>query len=174
LKEKRFIPLFKVLTTHGLKGDLKVALLSLNSEVISNLKKVYFQGEWETPLEILEVKKGPGFNVFILTLKGIDYERAKNLTNKKLYVEVEELPPLEEGEYYYFQLGGLRVVDGKGRVWGKVIEVMPLGEYELLLIKDDEGGEFFLPLVEEYVEEVKPEEGVILVKDLKALVESQR
>jgi len=173
LQERPFLPLFKILSPHGLKGNLRVALLSFNQEILVNLKKLYLENRWEEPLEVLQIKKGPGQNIFLLTLKGIDHERAKELVNQTLYLDKADLPELPQEEYYYFQLEGLRVVDSQGRDWGKVKEVMPLGEYELLLIKGPEKREFYLPLVEEYVERVDLAQGLILVRDLQALVESQ-
>ncbi|MEZ0344789.1 MAG: ribosome maturation factor RimM [Caldimicrobium sp.] len=173
MQEKKYLPLFKVLSTHGLKGDLKVALLSFNTEIINNLKILYLKDKWDEPLEIAQIKKGPGFNVFILKLKDFDYERAGELVNKTLYIDFEALPRLSEEEFYYYELEGLTVKDEKGKVWGKVVEVMPMGEYELLLVRDEKKREFYIPLVEEYVEKVEPEEGLILVRDIEALVESQ-
>ncbi len=173
MEEKKYLPLFKVLSTHGLKGDLKVALLSFNTEILSNLKKVYLKNRWEEPLEIVQIKKGPGFNIFILKLKEFDYEKSKELINKTLYIESYDLPQLSDEEFYYHELEGLIVKDEKGKVWGQVIEIMPMGEYELLLVRDEKKREFYIPLVEEYVEKIEPKKGIILVKDISALVESQ-
>ena len=173
MEKKKYLPLFKVLSTHGLKGDLKVALLSFNQDVINNLQTLYLKNRWEEPLEIIQIKKGPGFNIFILRLKDFDYEKSKKLINKTLYIDSSFLPQLFEEEFYYYELEGLVVRDEKGRVWGEVVEVMPMGEYELLLIRDEQKREFYLPLVEEYVKKIEPKEGLILVKDIEALVESQ-
>ncbi len=173
MTQKEFIPLFKVLSTHGLKGDLKVALLSLDQDLIPHLQRLYLNEEGAGPLIIRSIQKGPGFNTFLLSFQEIDLERAKGLVNKTLYLNLSDLPEPEEGEFYYYQLEGLKVVDRTGKVWGEVSGVMPVGEYELLLVKAPEGQEFYLPLVDEYVEEVRLREKMVLVKEIEALVESQ-
>lgn len=173
MTQKEFIPLFKVLSTHGLKGDLKVALLSLDQDLIPHIQRLYLNKEGESPLVIRSLQKGPGFRTFLLSFQEIDFERAKELVNKTLYLKLSDLPEPEEGEFYYYQLEGLKVVDRTGKVWGEVSGVMPVGEYELLLIKAPEGHEFYLPLVEEYVGEVRLKEKILLVKEIEALVESQ-
>lgn len=172
-QEKKYLPLFKVLSTHGLKGDLKVALLSSNTEIINHLKTLYLKGKWDDPFEIFQIKKGPGFNVFILTLQNFDYEKAKELVNKTLYINVEALPGISKEEFYYYQLEGLIVRDERGKIWGKIVEIMPMGEYELILVRDERKREFYIPLVEDYVEKIDIEAGMIIVKDIEALVESQ-
>ncbi len=174
MTETDLIPLFKVLSTHGLKGDLRVALLTLNQDLLSHIQKLYLKNKEEVPLVIKSIQKGPGFNIFLLSLEEIDFERAKGLLNKILYLKPSDLPELKEEEFYYYQLEGLKIVDRKDKFWGEVSGVMPLGEYDLLLIKTPEGKEFYLPLVDEYVEEVNIKEKIILVKEIEALVESQR
>ena len=50
---------------------------------------------------------------------------------------------------------------------------MPMGEYDLILVKGKKG-EFYIPLVEEYIEEMDFTSGVIITKEIEALVESQK
>lgn len=173
MKKRDYLPLFKVRATHGLKGDLKVTLLTTNEEILSGLNVLYLKNEWENPLKIRALKRGPGAQEYILSLEDIEYAKAKELVNQVLFIAVKDLPPEKEG-FYYYQLEDLLVKDASGKVWGRVREIMPMGEYELLLIQAMEGEEFYLPLVEEYVEKIDLEEKTIWVKDIQALVESQR
>lgn len=82
----------------------------------------------------------------MLSLEEIDFERAKGLLNKILYLKPSDLPELKEEEFYYYQLEGLKIVDRKDKFWGEVSGVMPLGEYDLLLIKTPEGKNSIFPL----------------------------
>ncbi|MFN4131907.1 MAG: ribosome maturation factor RimM [Caldimicrobium sp.] len=170
----KFIPIFKILSTHGLKGNLKVALLSNNLELIPYLKdlNLYLKEDWEKPLKIKELKKGPGFNIYILSIEGIEYPFASSLVKKTLYLKIDDLPPLEGEEFYYYQLEGLKVIDFQDKLWGIVAEVIPMGAYELLLIKGKKKN-FYLPLVEEYVEKIDFEKKILQVKDISQLVEVQ-
>ncbi len=101
----------------------------------------------------------------VLKLKGVeDINQAELLRN--LYVEVaeEDLPPLEEGEFYIYQLLGLRVVDTEGREVGKVVDMHEWGPYWTFEVEMSNGKRIYVPFVEEYVREVDPEGGVVLVK----------
>lgn len=174
MAKPHFIPLFKVLSTHGLKGDLKVALLTNNPELISYIKDLYIKNNWENPFKIKYIKKGPGFNIYILSFEETNYDLASSLVNQFLYLNLSDLPPTKEEEFYYYQLENLTVIDTQGKEWGTVVSVMPVGEYELLLIRTEDKREFYLPLVEEYVEKVDLEKRLLLVKNIDDLVESQR
>lgn len=170
------IPVAKVLGLHGLKGEVRISFLSFSCDFLSKIKNFYLKGQEEKVLEVESIRKGPGYEIFLVKFKNWNYEKAKELIHKELYIKVQDLPPLQEEEFYFYQIIGLEVKEKKKdreKVWGKVVEVMPVGEYELLLIKGKEGS-FYLPLVEEYVEKVDLEKKVLWVKDITSLVEVQK
>ncbi|MCS7149645.1 MAG: ribosome maturation factor RimM [Caldimicrobium sp.] len=171
--KKNLIPLYKVLSTHGLKGNLKVALLSSEEDLPQKIQTLYLPKPQEKILKVKEVKKAPVQYQFIISFEDLNYDEAKTLINQILYAKPEDLPEPSTEEIYYFQLEDLEVVDLVGKLWGKVVKIMPMGEYALLLIKSEERPNFYLPLVEEYVEEINLSEGVLKVKDISALVEAQ-
>jgi len=76
-----------------------------------------------------------------------------------LEVVREALPPLEEGEYYTFELVGLEVVEEGGRSLGRVRDVVPGPANDAL----DLGDGLLLPLVAACVLAVELEAGRILV-----------
>lgn len=167
------VPFALVLGPHGLKGEVKVSPLGLNVELLYQVKRYHLSKDDPQFLEVEEIKKGPGFNVFIVKFKEFTYDRAQTLTKKVLYVETDDLPELEEDEFYYYQIIGFKVKDEKGKHWGKVKEIMPLGEYELILVEREDGREFYIPLVEEYVKEIDFNLKEIVGSNLEALFESQ-
>lgn len=168
------VPVAKILSTHGLKGEVKVSPLVSSFELLFQTKKFYLSPNSSEELVVESVKKGPGFNVLIFKFKDVDYETAKSLVNQKLYLSLEELPEPLEDEFYYHQIEGFCIKDPFGKIWGKVKEVMPMGEYDLLLIKTPEGFEFYVPMVEEYVVEMDFSSRTIIVQNLEGLVEIQK
>ncbi len=167
------VPIAKILTTHGIKGELKVSPLIFSSDVLFQIKKFYLSKDKTQVLEVENIRKGPGFNILLIKFKNTEFEEAQALINQTLYAELEDLPELEEDEFYYYQILGFEVRDKNGKVWGKVKEIMPMGEYDLILVKGKKG-EFYIPLVEEYIEEMDFTSGVIITKEIEALVESQK
>ncbi|MCD6549070.1 MAG: 16S rRNA processing protein RimM, partial [Thermodesulfobacterium sp.] len=158
------IPVAKILSTHGIKGELKVSPLLSYSEILLQIKRFYLTKNKENFLEVENIRKGPGYNVYLVKFKDIDFEEAQSLTNQILYIDFEDLPDLEENEFYYYQIIGFKVKDKNNKLWGKIKEIMPMGEYDLILVKTESGEEFYIPLVEEYVEELDLYSKTILVK----------
>ena len=167
------LPIAKILNVHGIKGEVKVSSLITHFELFFQIKTYYIRTE-EEPLEVENIRKGPGKGIFLIKFKDIDFELAKTFKNQILYVDIKSLPDLEEDEFYYYQIINFKVKDKDDNIWGEVKEIMPMGEYDLLLVKNKKDEEFYIPLVEEYVEEVDFKSKVILVKDIKGLVETQK
>ena len=82
-----------------------------------------------------------------------------------LLINPDDLPELEEGDYYDHDLLGLKVVNLAGETLGTVQNVSDNGAHDLLLVKPEgEGDVFMIPFVEAYVEEIDLEAGVIKVE----------
>jgi 16S rRNA processing protein RimM len=100
-----------------------------------------------------------------------DRTAAEGLRGYILLVSSEELPELEDDEYYPFDLIGLAVRDEAGSYRGRVVDAVESPAHALLVIKlgeegapeTDEGPEVLVPFVYEVVPVVKPGEGYLVV-----------
>ncbi|NPA39058.1 MAG: 16S rRNA processing protein RimM [Thermodesulfobacteria bacterium] len=164
----------KLVATHGLKGELKFAPYVFSLEVFFEVKKFYLSKDKKSFLEVENIRQGPGIGILLVKFKGVNFEEAENLVNSTLYMDLNDLPALSEEEYYFHEVIGAEVIDPSGKNWGKVKGIMPVGEYDLLLVEDKDKREFYIPLVEDYVSEIDTKEKRVLVKDISALVEAQR
>lgn len=135
-----------LLGPHGVQGGVKLYLLGDPAQV-SALKRVFVEGKgW------LKVRKteplAPGL---VLHLTGVTTrEAAQELRGLNVFAADSELPPLEDGSYYYHDLRGLDVLDASGQVAGTVAEVEDAGHQDLLVV-DHAGGPSFVPLQAPYV-----------------------
>jgi 16S rRNA processing protein RimM len=133
---------------HGLDGSFVVEDASEDPERFATGARVYVG---ERPAKVEESKRAGGRLVVRL-----DCEAERDAP---LQVPREELPAPEEGEYYVFQLVGLRVEEEGGRQLGSVQDVAPGVANDVLEL--DTG--MALPLVEDCVRSVDLEQGLILV-----------
>lgn len=85
----------------------------------------------------------PAKDQFVARLSGVaDRNAAERLTNLKLYVPRDRLPPVDEPDtYYYADLIGLAAVTPDGAPLGTVTAVHNFGATDLIEIKPDGGGE---------------------------------
>jgi 16S rRNA processing protein RimM len=104
------------------------------------------------------------FNGGTLTIKSLrgniarfaevaDRTAAEKLRGTALTVPRSELPPLEEGEYYYHDLIGLPAVSTDGVALGMVVAVENFGAGDVLEIERPDRKRFMVPMRPEAVPE---------------------
>jgi len=98
----------------------------------------------------------------MLTEEIADRTAAERFRGVHLAVPHEELPELEENEYFLHDLVGLRVEEADGRELGSVRDVYD-GPSGPLLAVEVEGRDRLLPFLPEFVLEVDLEAGLIRV-----------
>lgn len=64
-------------------------------------------------------------------------ETVARLTNIEIAVQKEQLEELQSGEYYWHQLMGMNVVNVKGESFGKVIDILPTGSNDVLIVQGE-------------------------------------
>jgi len=100
----------------------------------------------------------------VLKLEGVEnINQADLLRNLHLEMDVEDLEPLGENEFYVFQIIGLRAITEDGREIGRVTDMHEWGPYWTLEIRTPDGKELLVPFVEDYVPKVLPREGVLVL-----------
>lgn len=129
------IVLGKLGSTYGIRGWLRVFSSTEQSESIFDYQPWYIQqaGEWR----VVELESWKRHNQdLIIKLKGIDdREVANGLTNREIAVDAEQLPPLEDGDYYWKDLMGCRVVTTEGYELGKITDMMETGSNDVLVVR---------------------------------------
>ena len=106
-------------------------------------------------------------------IKGVNSpEEAGTYTNRYLYIHSEELGIPEDGSYFYFDLIDCRVVDQSGTDIGIVADVEEFPANDLLVIKDDRGNLFRLPMVAAFIMKVDLEKNEITINPPEGIFDS--
>ncbi len=136
---------------HGVRGAFFVEHPSERAEVFAVGSTVLVDG---APAKVVSSSRGSGGRPVILLDRAVE-------RGAQLAVPRDSLPQLsaEEGEFYAFELVGLRVEQEDGRVLGRVREVLEYPANDVLEL--DSGTS--LPLVEACVRSVDVEGGRIVV-----------
>lgn len=93
-----------------------------------------------------------------------DRGAAEGLRGYVLEVLSSDLPPLDEDEYYPFDLYGLEVRDGQGGTVGRVADVIESPAHAILVIAREFEGELMVPFVRAAVPVVAVEQGFLTVE----------
>lgn len=153
-----------VIGTHGVRGELKVRLTTDDPEHLRTVKTMYL-GDEENPRRVLSVRFHQG-NALIL-LRGITTpEEGRTHVGKPIRISGKDARPLEPGEYYLYQLIGLRVLDESGAELGRVTDLIETGANDVFVVTSAAGKEELLPNLPDVVLDIRPADGVMVVRPL--------
>lgn len=145
---------------HGIRGELRVIPLTDFPERFENLKQVYVE---DALLDIESVKYHKQF-VIIKFKQCPVREEAARLTGRLIYIDKKDAVPLEEGEYYTFDIIGLEVFDVDGNTLGNVTEVLKTGSNDVYVVSQKgQAKQLLVPALKAVVREIDIEKGRMVV-----------
>ena len=161
-----YLVIGRVAAPRGVRGELRVDIETDSPERFYGLRQI-FLGEQLVPFEVRRARLHE--DQAFLQLKGIDDRNAADQwRGAMIYVPLADAIPLEENEYFYYQIEGLQVVTVEGEVLGKVTEIIVTGANDVYVVRGEQG-EILLPAIEQVIVEVNLEEGIMRVNLLEGL-----
>lgn len=147
---------------HGIKGLITVHSFTEPRENIQHYTDWHacMNKQWQ-PLNVLHLEIND--KSILAQIEGYpEREQVAQLTNVEIAVKREQLPVLKPGEYYWHELIGMQVLDQKGQEFGKVVEMMPTGANDVMVVEGEK--RHLIPyLPGQYVLHIDPEQRVIQV-----------
>ncbi len=139
----------KIINTHGLKGEVKVAPWCDDNDVFLTLKTIA-TAEKTYNIENVKFHK----NSVIIKLSEVDsIEKAQKLQNKIIYVERKQLAEPDDGTYYIAELIGIEVFE-EGRHIGVLKECLAPGSNDVYVVKREDGTEVLIPALAEVIKKI--------------------
>jgi 16S rRNA processing protein RimM len=125
-KEKIIIA--KILSAHGVKGQVKIMSFTEIAENIKNYPEVFDKNGNKLAIKITSKAQGKNKDIFIATISGInDRNHAENLRNNELFIAKNQLEASADNEFYYVDLVGLDVINNENIKIGKIINMADYG-----------------------------------------------
>lgn len=156
----------KILNTHGLKGDLKVQVIT-DFDRFEKGSTVYllYKDEYKT----LKVCKKSEYAPHILVRfeNHEDINLVEKWKGSELFITEAEQEALPDGEYYYHQLIGLEVINENGDHRGVVHQIREVPQGNLLVVKKPDGKNALIPFRDEFIKKVS--QFRIIVKEIEGL-----
>ena len=148
-----------VVTPHGVRGTLRVRALGAGKHLREGTQPVV-AGVRRRISSAKQTSKG-----FLLDLEGVESRTdAQPLRGEQLFVDRKELDSTEEGEFYVADLVGLTAVSDAGEVLGTVADTFETAAHEVLVIREDDRQDLYLPFTHEHVPEVDLRAGHVLIR----------
>lgn len=164
----------QVLRPHGIRGELRLKVLTHYPERVATLETVLLGHDPEAPqakrygVERARLHQ----DYIILKLDGVDSRDAAELLREQfVMVSLEDAVPLEEGEYYFFQLIGLKMYSAEDDEYlGEVTEILETGANEVYIVQSPRYGEILVPAIPSVVQTIDLEAGRIIITPLPGLL----
>jgi 16S rRNA processing protein RimM len=170
---KHLFAIGRVVKPHGVKGKMKVEYFGEDFHLFSLYREIFIKGEKGRPEPYGIMEAIPHPPRLILRLKGIEtIEQTEPLIGKEILIEKEALPKLEEGEYYWVDILGLKVETREGKSLGEVKEIFPTGANDVFVV-EGKRGEIFLPATEEVIQSIDLKRGLMKVVRMGGLWEDE-
>ena len=150
----------RVGAAHGIHGDLRIIPLTDFPERFSALREVMVGDEL---LHVAHVKP-QGKNFLMRFREYTVREDAQRLTGRLLTVARAEAAPLDEGEYYVFDIVGLTVYDEEDNELGTVENVLRTGSNDVYAVRSEDGREILIPALRAVVREIDVPGGRMTVR----------
>ena len=160
----------KVLRPHGLEGLLRVQSFSQSAASLLNAETVFFKLTTGETRLISLIYARPHKNIFLVKLVGLtDINQAEVFRGAEVYISRDALIR-EEGEYFWFELLGLKVFTEDDVFLGVVSQIIPSGNTEIYVVKNGDR-EIFLPATREVINRVDLENGKMFVSASEGLLD---
>ena len=165
MAEKNMLEAGRLVTTHGIRGELKLQPWCDSAEFAKKIKTLYMDGE---PLKINSRKIHK--NALLIAIDGVDtVEKAKFLVGKVLYFKREDAP-LPANSYFIADLIGLEVFDNRTEsTIGKITDVLQRPASDVYIISDGEK-EILIPAAGNFIDSVNIEDKLMKVNTIEGMI----
>jgi 16S rRNA processing protein RimM len=163
------ILLGKVSGTHGIRGELKISCYSGEYNTLMGLRTLLLKALNGDLLEVAVDSARFHGGRAIVKLKQFDsINEVSHLVGRELVINRSQLPEVEEGEYYWHDLIGLRVLLDDGSELGIIADIFATGSNDVYVVRS-ENREYLIPALEDVVREIDLAGRIMKVTPLEGL-----
>ena len=168
--KKQFIETGKIVSTHGVRGEVRVQPWCDTPEFLTQFKTLYSEGG----KDVFNIMKSRAHkNIVLMQIKGVDtIEQAQALRDKVLYLSRDDVS-LRDGEYFQCDLFGAKVFDADtNEPLGEIVDVSQTGANDVWHIKYN-GKEYLIPSIPDVVIDVDIDNEKVLIRPLKGIFDDE-
>jgi 16S rRNA processing protein RimM len=157
--------------SHGLHGALRVRTDNPDSTTLGALERLFVEtATGRREFKVLSVSALGGGHQRVV-LEGIDdADAAQALRGGAVMVTAADLPPLKDGEFYYFQIAGAEVILTDGRRLGTIEDIMPTGGHDVWVVRDGQR-EVLVPVIADVVKAMDLEARRVTIEAVPGLLD---
>ena len=137
MASKDFVEVGQVAGVHGIRGAVLLRSFAENSDIFAKGGKILLKGPGKNLQEYILRSSRPHKGMLLAELQGVlDRNAAEALKGGMILVHRDALPEPEPGEYYWFDLIGMEVLEKDGARLGVLDSIIETGANDVYVIKD--------------------------------------
>jgi len=162
-RDGRIIAIGRIQKAKGLRGEVKVTLLTDFPERFESLGSVFVtfvSGEIRS-FRVEQARLGD--RAVYIKLAGVDDRNdAENLRGAILGVSEGDVVPVDEDSIFFYDLEGMKLVNADGDLIGTVVDVERYPASDVLVVQT-ESGRIMVPAVKRFIKNIDRENGRLTV-----------
>lgn len=148
--------------SQGLRGELKLRGEDPDFSVLLEHDEFFIQPTGGAPLACRILRRSSVRGNLVVKLAGLDsVEAVQGLIGAAVLVDVDRLPDLPQGVYYWYQLRGLRAVDKQDGDLGTLSQLFTTAAHDIYVV-NGRYGEVLIPAVPQFIAKIDLAAGEIL------------
>lgn len=165
---QNYLPACKIVSTHGVRGEMKALPLCDGAAFLAKFKRLFTSADGAGETRVLGVRAQG--NVILLRLDGVtDMDAARAQVGRTYYLAKADAK-LPRGRYFIDDLLGCDVVDADtDRVYGQLTNVDRPAAQDIYTVTDGAGKEYMLPAVPEFVKKIDIDSRKIFVTPIEGM-----
>ena len=167
---KQYLECGKIVSTHGVRGELKVTPWCDSPEFLCGFETLYLDANGERAVKTVSARVHKG--MALILLEGINsINEAAALRGKILYINRDDAP--DDGKPFLQDLLGLIVRDADtGEIYGKLADIIETGANDVYVVRDDSGHERLVPVIPQVIIKTDINGGEISIRPLEGLFDA--
>jgi 16S rRNA processing protein RimM len=167
----RLIALGRLVNTHGVRGEMRLLPHAFPCPTLRKGLVVSLQGKTGPACQYILESVRSHAPFILVKFQGVNsLDQARALRDAVIAVEKDLLPPLQEGEFYYYQVIGLNVLTTAGEPVGTVAEVFFSGGHDVWVVRQGKK-EYLIPVTDEIVRAIDIPGGQAVIEPMPGLLE---
>ena len=163
-----YLPACKIVTTHGVRGEMKARCLCDGAAFLAQCKRLFATPDGGGETALLGVRAQG--TMLLVRLSGIaDMDAARAQVGHTWYFAKADVR-LPAGRYFIVDLLGCAVTDADtGTVYGRITAVERPAAHDVYTVTDEAGAEHLFPAVPEFLERIDLAARTVLVRPIPGL-----
>ena len=158
MAKQKFLECGKAVSTHGVKGTLRLESYCDTPEKLAKMRRMYRKNSAGEYVAMKVIASSIQKQMVLCTFEDIkSLDEAIAYKGTVFYADRDDMK-LPEGEHFIADMLGLDVFDAvSGEVYGKLKEVITPAGRNVYIVDDVNGGTFMIPAVDEFVKRIETE-----------------